>query len=121
MKTGDYIIKLIKNKNPFYGPIYNFFTKKLEELYSYLDNTLKNKYIQYSVSLIKAFIFFVLKKDNNLYFYINYHKLNKIIIKNYYFLPLITEIFNWLYNIKKFTKLNLKNAYYCIYIKEKNK
>ena len=63
----------------------------------------------------------MLKKNNNLYLYINYYKLNKIIIKNCHFLPLITKILNKLYNIKKFIKLNLKNTYYYIYIKKGNK
>ena len=61
----------------------------------------------------------MLKKNNNLYFYINYYKLNKIIMKNYYFLLLITEIFNQLCSIKKFIKLDLKDIYYYIHIKKK--
>ena len=121
LKAKNYIIKLIKGKNLFYSLIYNFFTKELKKLRSYLNNALKNKHIQYSVLLIRAFIFFIPKKDNSLYFCIDYCKLNKIITKNYYFLPLITKILNWLYSAKKFIKLNLKNTYYCIYIKKGDK
>ena len=94
LKTKDYIIELIENKNPFYNLIYNFSTKELKKLCSYLDNALENRYIQYSILFIKAPIFFILKKNNGLYFYINYYGLNKVIIKNCYFLFLITEIFN---------------------------
>ena len=120
LKTKNYIIKLIKNKDPFYSPIYNFSIKELEKLYSYLDNTLENGHIQYSISPAKAFILFMPKKNSNLHLYINYYKLNKITTKNRHFLLLIIKIFNWLCGAKKFIKLNLKNAYYCIYIKEGN-
>jgi hypothetical protein len=37
-------------------------------------------------------MFFVLKKDGKLKIYVNYRKLNDIIIKNRYTLPLIYEI-----------------------------
>ena len=57
LKVKDYIIKLIKSKNPFYSLIYNLFIKKLKELYNYLNNTSENKYIQYLILLIGAFIF----------------------------------------------------------------
>ena len=60
--------------------------------------------------------FIILKKDECLRLYINYRKLNKIIIKNRYFLLLINEILNHLNNIIRYIKLNLKNAYYCIRI-----
>jgi hypothetical protein len=55
---------------------------------------------------------FIPKKDRTLYLYINYWALNKIIIKNYYPLPLIGEFINKLSGIKIFTKLDLKNAYH---------
>ena len=45
LKAKNYAIKLIKNKDPFYNLIYNFFIKELKELYSYLNNTLENKHI----------------------------------------------------------------------------
>ena len=121
LKARDYAIKLIKGKNPFYSPIYNLSIKELKELHSYLNNTLENGHIQYSVLFAGAPILFVPKKDGNLCLCIDYHGLNKIITKNRYLLFLITEIFDWLYGAKKFTKLNLKNAYHRIYIKEKDK
>ena len=53
--------------------------------------------------------------------YINYKKLNTMIIKNRYSLSLITKMLNRLYNIKIFIKLNLKNVYYKIRIKKDDK
>ncbi len=44
-----------------------------------------------------------------------------IILKNKYLLPLIIKILNYLNNFKIFIKLDLKDTYYKIYIKEGNK
>jgi hypothetical protein len=52
------------------------------------------------------------KKNDNLHLYIDYQDLNKITIKNQHSLSLINEILDRLSKVKKFTKLNLKNAYH---------
>ena len=44
-----------------------------------------------------------------------------IIIKNRYSLFLITKTLNRLYDVKNFIKLNLKNVYHKIRIKENDK
>ena len=62
----------------------------------------------------------MLKKNNKLRFYIDYHDLNAIIIKNRYFLSLIFETLNRLCGSKIFIKLNLKNVYYRLRIKIDN-
>ena len=63
---------------------------------------------------------FIFKKNNELRLYMNYKKLNAIIIKNRYSLFLITKTLNYLCDVKIFIKLNLKNIYYKIRI-QKNK
>ena len=60
------------------------------------------------------------KKDDELRLYVDYRDLNAIIIKNRHSLSLISETLNRLYESKIFTKLNLKNAYYKLYIKIDN-
>ena len=66
-------------------------------------------------------ILFIFKKNNELHLCINYKKLNAMIIKNRYSLPLITKTLNRLYNVKIFMKLNLKNIYHKIRIKKNDK
>ena len=44
-----------------------------------------------------------------------------MIIKNRYSLSLIMKMLNHLYDVKIFTKLNLKNIYYKIRVKEDDK
>ena len=73
------------------------------------------------MSLIGAPILFIFKKDKGLRLYINYYRLNIIIIKNRYLLLLIIKTFNRLNSFKRFTKLNLKDAYYRLRIKSGNK
>ena len=63
------------------------------------------------------FIFFMSKKNNELRLYVDYYKLNTIIIKNRHFFSLIFETLNRLYDSKIFTKLNFKNVYYKFRIK----
>jgi hypothetical protein len=77
--------------------------------------------IRKSISPTKALILFVLKKDKELRLYINYKKLNKVIVKNRYIFPLILEMLNKIAYAKIFSKINLKNAYYKLQIKKGNK
>jgi len=66
-------------------------------------------------------ILFIPKKDSRLRLYINYRGLNAVTIKNRYSLPLIIETLDRLYSSKIFTKLDLKDTYYRIRIKEGDK
>ncbi|RAH50168.1 uncharacterized protein BO95DRAFT_353036, partial [Aspergillus brunneoviolaceus CBS 621.78] len=63
--------------------------------------------IQLFKSSIEVFIFFILKKNKNFRLYINYRKLNKILVKNYYFLFLILEILDKIIEAKYFFKLDI--------------
>ena len=66
--------------------------KEFQMLREYLDDLLKKRQIRPFKSLVKAFILFVLKKDDNLYLYIDYRRFNLVIVKNRYLLPFILEI-----------------------------
>lgn len=58
------------------------------------------------------------KKDRSPRLYIDYRALNKQTIKNRCPLPLISETLDRLYGLKRFTKLDLKDTYHRIYVKE---
>ena len=113
----NYIIDLIKNKKPSYILLYNLFQIELTELRRYLNNALIKKWIKFSISLANVSIFFMFKKDGKLRLCVNYKNLNAIIIKNRHSLSFIIETLNRLCNVKRFTKLNLKNVYHRIRIK----
>ena len=107
--------------DPPHSPLYNLSNKELEVLRIYLDDALAKGWIQYSTSLVEAPILFVPKKDGGLRLYINYRGLNKVTMKNYYSLPLISETLDRLNSAKVFTKLNLKDAYHRIRIRKGDK
>ncbi|RAH42213.1 uncharacterized protein BO95DRAFT_371434, partial [Aspergillus brunneoviolaceus CBS 621.78] len=58
-------------------------------------------------SSTEASILFILKKNKGLRLYINYRKLNKILVRNYYFLFLILKILDRIIKAKYFFKLNI--------------
>jgi len=58
------------------------------------------------------------KVDGIIRLCVNYRRLNKITIKNRYPLLLVGELFNRLSYTKIFIKLDLRDAYYRIYIKK---
>ena len=75
-------------------------------------------WIHHSVSSAGASVLFVSKKDEGLHLCVDYWGLNQVTIKNQHPLPLIEETMNWLSGVKLFTKLDLKDAYHWICIKE---
>ena len=68
---------------------------------------LANDWIQLSTSSAEASILFVPKKNKEMRLYVNYRGLNKIIIKNYCSLPLISKTLDQMIDTKYFIKLNL--------------
>jgi hypothetical protein len=50
----------------------------------------------------------------------DYYRLNKVIIKNQHLFSFINKTLDSLTGVKILTKVNLKNAYYHIRIKEEN-
>lgn len=103
---------------PPYGPLYNLSETQLEALRDYLANAIKKRWIRPSVSPAGAPILFVPKKDGGLRLCVDYRGLNKVTVKNRHPLPLIDETLDRLVGAKVFTKLDLKDAYHRIRIRE---
>ena len=64
---------------------------------------------------------FVKKTDDSLRLYVDYRDLNEIIIKNNYSLSLFSKILKRFVYAKRFIKINIRNAYYKIRMRKKNK
>lgn len=58
------------------------------------------------------------KPNSSIRLYIDYRGLNKVTVKNRYPLPLISELIDRLSKAKIFTKLDLRDAYYRLRIRE---
>ncbi len=68
--------------------------------------------------LLRASFFFVAKKHKTLCTCIDYRGLNNITVKNKYPLPLISSAFEPLQGATVFSKLDLRNAYHLVWIRE---
>ena len=69
----------------------------------------------------RAPILFVLKADSTIWLCVDYRRLNKIMIKNWYPLLLVGKLLDRLGHLKIFIKLDLYNMYYRLYIKKGDK
>jgi hypothetical protein len=98
--------------------LYNLLQRELQVLREYLDAALKKGWIYASKSLSAAPILFVPKKDGGDRLCVDYRGLDKVTIKNRYPLPLISELLNRLGHAKVFSKLDLRDAYHRLRIKE---
>ncbi|CAJ1078658.1 Pol polyprotein [Xyrichtys novacula] len=85
---------------------------------SYIRDSLAAGIIRPSSSPVGAGFFFVSKKDKSLRPCIDFRGLNDITVKNTYPLPLINSAFTPLHGASVFTKLDLRNAYHLIRIRE---
>ncbi len=83
------------------------FLYKLQKVKKYLNENLFKKFIIFSKALYFSLILFILKANKDLWFCINYWKLNAIIKRNRYFLSLINEVINKIVNCKHLTQLNI--------------
>lgn len=114
----DHAIELEEGKTPPNLPIYNLSRRELEILREYLENALEKGWVRHSKSPAGAPILFVPKADGTLRLCVDYRGLNKITIKNRYPIPLVSEMLDRLSKASIFTKLDLRDAYHRLRIKE---
>lgn len=100
------------------GHLYPVSGPEKQAMKDYIEVSLKAGLIWPSSSPAGAGFFFVEKKDGSLRPCIDYSPLNDITVKNRYPLPLMSSVFDKLQQAKVFTKLDLRNAYHLIRIRE---
>ena len=98
--------------------LYNLSRPEREAMERYIKDSLEAGIIRPSSSPVGAGFFFVSKKDKSLRPCIDYRGLNNITIKNKYPLPLIDSAFQPLHNAIIFSKLDLRNAYHLVRIRD---
>src|SRR5260221_9795323 len=89
-----------------------------KELDNFLRENLANGSIHPSKSPMGAPVFFIKKKDGSLCLVQDYWKLNEIMVKNSYRLPLISDVLTHLHDTKFFTVLDLQWGFNNVQIKE---
>lgn len=100
------------------GRLYSISGPEKVAMTEYIEASLKAGLIRPSSSPAGAGFFFVGKKDGSLRPCIDYGPLNDITIKNRYPLPLMSSAFEQLQQARIFTKLDLRNAYHLVRIRE---
>ena len=118
---NEHAIELEEGKQPPFGPIYSLGPVELETLKTYIKTNLANNFIRLSKSPAGVPILFDWKPDESLRLCVDYRGLNNITIKNQYPLPLIDESLNRFGRAKRFTQLDLTNAYYWMRICKSDK
>jgi hypothetical protein len=114
----DQAIDLVPGYKLRYGRIYNLSEAEPKRLKVYIETHLARGFIQRSSSRAAAPILFAKKKNGGLRLCVNYRALNLRPVKNRYPLPLISELLDRVRGGQIFTKLDLRNAYHLIWIKE---
>ena len=98
--------------------LYNLAPPEKAAMETYIAECLAEGLIRPSRSPVAAGFFFVKKKDGTLRPCIDYRELNAITIRNTYPLPLMSSNFEPLLGATVFTKLDLRNAYHLVRIRE---
>src|SRR5258708_6556777 len=91
-KAWDHTIELHPNAKLPRGRTFPLSPAKQKELDEFLRENLANGRICLSKSLIGAPVFFVKKKEGSLCLVQDYQKLNEIMVKNSYPLPLVSDV-----------------------------
>lgn len=98
--------------------LYNISKAERETMEKYIKDSLAAGVIRTSSSPLGAGFFFVAKKDGSLRPCIDYRGLNQITVRNKYPLPLLSSAFEPVQEAAIFSKLDLRNAYHLLRIRD---
>ncbi|GJQ91198.1 putative reverse transcriptase domain-containing protein [Tanacetum coccineum] len=90
------------------------------QLAEQLKELLDKGFIRLSSSSWGAPILFVKKKDGSFRMCIDYHELNKLIVKNCYPLPRIDDLFDQLQGSSIYSKIDLRSGYHQLRVREED-
>jgi len=118
-RPHDCKINLRKGETAPWGPIYPLSEEELQTLREWLKEMDRTGKIRRSTSPAGSPILFVPKPHGRgLHLCVDYRALNKITIPNRYPLPLMQELQDRVQGVQWFTKLDLKNGFHLIRVKE---
>jgi len=103
----DLRIDLEKDSHPLVGTIYSLSKFEQETLKEFIDKNLTNGFIRSTSSPYGALVLFVKKKDGSLRLCVDFHGLNRIMKKDQYPLPLISDLLDSPRKAHIYTKIDL--------------
>ena len=101
-----------------WGPLYSMSAVELQAMKDYIRTNLESGFIRPSKSPAAAPVMFVKKPDGSLRLVVDYRALNAVAVKNRFPLPLIPDMLDRLHTARIFTKLDLRNAFHQVRVKE---
>ena len=90
-----------------HSPLYKQLQEELEAACEYVINNLSKGFIGPSAAPYASLILMAQKPGGGLWFCVDYWKLNSITWKDWYLIPLVDELVEWLSNAKVYTKLDI--------------
>jgi hypothetical protein len=111
-KLYDHAITLLPNSAPVNSKPYRYSPKQKNEIERHITNMLQFGIIVPSLSPFASPILFIKKKDNAWRFYVDYRKLNSIIIKKKFPLPIIDEFLDEIAEAKYFSTIDLASGFH---------
>ncbi|GJZ22189.1 putative reverse transcriptase domain-containing protein [Tanacetum coccineum] len=116
----EFQIDLVPGAAPVAHAPYRLAPSEMRELSVQLQELLEKGFIRLSSSFWGAPVLFVKKKDGSFRICIDYHELNKLIVKNRYPLPRIDDLFDQLQSLSVYSKIDLRSGYHQLRIKEED-
>ena len=114
----DLRIDLEVGATPPFGPIHSLSPYKLRTLSEFIDEHLAYGFIHPSRFPCGAPVLFIKKKDGSLWLCVDFRGLNKIMKKDCYLLPCISDLLNSPHRAQLFTKIDLWHTYHLVWIQE---
>ena len=114
-------IELEEGATPLPGRLYSLSPFELNTLRKFINENLSTSFICPTSSSLAAPVLFVKKKDGSLQLCVDYQGLNKLTQKDYYPLPLISDLLDSPSHAKVYTKIDLWHAYHLVCIANGNK
>ena len=103
----DHQIELTDEGILLWSKIYSLSGYKFQKMKKYITENFKKDFIEFSKASYSVPILFTLKLNGNLWFYVDYWKLNIITKCNCYFILLINEMLMWVLGCKYMIYINI--------------
>ncbi|XP_027356749.1 uncharacterized protein LOC113866058 [Abrus precatorius] len=116
----EFAIDLILKACPISVATYRMSPVELAEVKKQVEDLLQKWFVRPSVSLWRASVLLVKKKDKSMRMCADYWQLNKVMIKNKYPLSRIDDLINQLRAAAVFYKIDLRSGYHHIRVKDED-
>ncbi|GJU24461.1 putative nucleotidyltransferase, ribonuclease H [Tanacetum coccineum] len=116
----EFQIDSIPGAAPVAQAPYRLAPSEMKELSEQLQELSDKGFIRPSSSPWGATVLFVKKKDRSFRMCIDYHELNKLIVKNRYPLPRIDDLFDQLQGSSIYSKIDMRSGYHQLRVLEQD-